>query len=104
MPSARVGYHALRYLAFKSWPVTGRNEWISVDPARLFLSKQASRRARAAVLPSNGTRSVAPSPRTSRTSALLNLSLIERSISATVTAFDSANLDLRARARDIEGQ
>ena len=60
-------------------------------PARLFLSKHASRRARAAVLPSNGTRSVAPSPRTSRTSAVLNLSLIERSISTIVTAFDSGN-------------
>jgi len=61
-----------------------------VSTPALFLSKHASRRARAAVLPSNGTRSVAPSPRTSRTSAVLSLSLRERS-SAIVTAFDSAN-------------
>ena len=33
-------------------------------PARLFLAKHASRRPRAAVLPSSGTRSVAPSPLT----------------------------------------
>ena len=58
-----------------------------VSTPALFLSKHASRRARAAVLPSNGTRSVAPSPRTSRTSAVLSLSLRERS-SAIVTAFD----------------
>jgi hypothetical protein len=61
-----------------------------VSTPALFLSKHASRRARAAVLASNGTRSVAPSPRTSRTSAVLSLSLRERS-SAIVTAFDSAN-------------
>ena len=66
------------------------NGLVSV-PARLFLSEHASSRASAAVLPSNGTRSVAPSPRTSRTSAVRRLLNRKRSVSAILTVFDSAN-------------
>ena len=86
--------HQRRSYARRMWGLgrfVGDTNGLVSTPARLFLSKHAFRRARAAVLPSNGTRSVAPSPRTSRTSAVLRLSLRERSVSAIVTAFDSAN-------------
>ena len=72
--------------------LVGDTNGLESIPARLFLSKHASRRLRAAAaLPSNGTRKVAPSPRTSSKSTLLSLSLKERSANAIITAFDSAN-------------
>src|SRR5208282_2851928 len=69
----------------------GETNGLVSTPAPLFLSKHASRRPRAAVLPSSDTSSVAPSPLTSKTSAVRNLSLRARSAKAIVTAFDSAS-------------
>lgn len=60
-------------------------------PCRLFFSKHVSRRPSAAMLPSSGTRNVAPSPLTSRISAECILSLRSRSAKAMVTPLDSAN-------------
>ncbi len=72
----------------------GATNGLVSTPARLFLSKHTSRRPSAAVLPSSGTRSVAPSPLTSRTSAVRNLSLRARSTKAIVTALDFELLSL----------
>jgi hypothetical protein len=58
---------------------------------RLFFTKHDSRRESAAVLPSNGTRNVAPSPLTSRTFAVRILSLRGRFVRAMVTPFVSAD-------------
>ena len=71
--------------------LVGDTNGLESIPARLFLSKHASRRLRAAALPSNGSDKVAPSPRTSSKSTMLSLSFKERSANAIVTAFDSAN-------------
>ena len=79
---ARGGRYGLRL---------GATNGLVSTPARLFLSKHASRRPKAALLPSSGTRSVAPSPLTSRTSAVRNLSLRARSTKAIVTALASAS-------------
>src|SRR5215471_17767016 len=59
-------------------------------PSRPFFSKHNSRRSSAAMLLSSGTRSVAPSPRTSRMLAVRSFSLKGRSESAIVTLLDSA--------------
>src|SRR5580700_2144584 len=77
----------------------GATNGLVSTPDRLFLSKQASRRPRAAVLPSSGTRSVAPSPLTSSTSAIRNPSLRARSAKVIVTVFGSA----RALASNVRG-
>ena len=80
---------------FFRWPRTlidgyglrlGATNGLLSAPARLFFSKHASKRPRAAVLPSSGTRSGAPSPLTSRTSAVRNLSLSARSSKAIVNS------------------
>src|SRR5215468_440884 len=55
--------------------------------SRLFFTKHVSRRESAALLPSNGTRNVAPSPLTSRTFAVRILSLRARFVRAMVTPF-----------------
>src|SRR5262245_35982103 len=69
----------------------GATNGLVSTPARLFLSKHVTRRPRAAVLPSSGTLNVSPSPLTSRTSAVRNLSLRDRSTRAIFTLFDSAS-------------
>ena len=68
----------------------GATNGLVSTPVRLFFSKHASRRPSAAVLPSNGTRKLAPAPLTSRTSAVRNRSLRARSARVIVTALNSA--------------
>ena len=69
--------------------------------SRLFLSKHDSRRSNAIALLSSGTRSVAPSPLTSRTFDVRSRSLKAPSANAIVTPVFSANaLASAARAPD----
>ena len=39
LPRARVACHVCATLAFKSWPMTRRYEWVSVDPRSAILVK-----------------------------------------------------------------